>query len=57
MVKHYHQIIVLILHGAADADKFTANRRPNHRTANTHCVACYSYKPTANHDGASDGGR
>jgi hypothetical protein len=45
--------------GAPDAyrDSFAANRRPNRRTADTHCVVCDGHKPTANHDGATGGGR
>jgi hypothetical protein len=37
------------------ANQCTANRRTCHRTADTHRVVCYGYKPTANHD-AIDGG-
>jgi hypothetical protein len=37
------------------ANESTAHRRTNHRTADTHRVACYGYKPTTNHR-ATDGG-
>jgi hypothetical protein len=40
---------------ASYTDTLGANRHTNHRTADTHCVVCYSYKPTANHDGATGG--